>query len=193
MYLTLQKSPDPLSSGTDGDMTDLLYNSLVLKHLPFLPGASVPPEIRARGPEAELAFQKALQNGKVKVYRGRIMLLGQERAGKTSLKKSFLGMPFNPQEESTVGVEVDPSKCQLDVDQIKNWEPIKDKKLEVSEFAEDIAMFIAKDLTKGLVEKQDISQSAGVLEEVSLMNYICTFVVIFCCCGRDDDFFFFIA
>ena len=121
------------------------------------------------------------------------MLLGQERAGKTSLKKSLLGMPFNPQEESTVGVEVDPSKCQLDVDQIKNWEPIKDKKLEVSEFAEDIAMFIAKDLTKGLNEKQDISQSSGDLEEVSLMNYICTFVVIFCCCERDDDFFFFIA
>ena len=188
MYLTLQKSPDPLSNGTDRDMNDLLYSSLILKHLSFLPDAFVPPEIRARGPEAELAFQKALQNGKVKVYRGRIMLLGQERAGKTSLKKSLLGMPFNPQEESTVGVEVDPSKCQLDVDQIKNWEPIKDKKLEVSEFAEDIAMFIAKDLTKGLVEKQDISQSAGVLEEVSLMNYNCTFVVIFCCCGRDDDF-----
>ena len=181
MYLTLQKSPDPLSSGTDGDMNDLLYNSLVLKDLPFLPDTSVPPEIRARGPEAELAFQKALQNGKVKVYRGRIMLLGQERAGKTSLKKSLLGMPFNPQEESTVGVEVDPSKCQLDVDQIKNWEPIKDKKLEVSEFAEDIAMFIAKDLTKGLNKKQDISQSSEVLEEVSLMNYNCTFVVIFCC------------
>ena len=181
MYPTLQKSPDPLSSGTDGDMNDLLYNSLVLKHLPFLPDTSVPPEIRARGPEAELAFQKALQNGKVKVYRGRIMLLGQERAGKTSLKKSLLGMPFNPQEESTVGVEVDPSKCQLDVNQIKNWEPIKDKKLEVSEFAEDIAMFIAKDLTKGLNEKQDISQSSEVLEEVSLMNYNSTFVVIFCC------------
>ena len=169
VYLTSQKS-DPLSNGTGRDMNDLLYSSLILKYPPFLPDAFVPPEIRARGPEAELAFQKALQYGKVKVYRGRIMLLGQDRAGKTSLKKSLLGMPFNPREESAVGVEVDPSKCQLDVDQIKNWEPIKDKKLEVSEFAEDIAMFIAKDLAKGPVEKQDNPPSARVLEEVSLMN-----------------------
>ena len=153
---------------------DLFYRPLIINACLFLPDSFVPPEIRARGPEAELAFQKALQNGKVKVYRGRIMLLGQDRAGKTSLKKSLLGMPFNPQEESTVGVEVDPSKCQVDVDQIKNWEPIKDKKLEVSEFAEDIAMLIAKDLSKGQTDKQDISQSAGDLEEVPLMKH-CTF------------------
>ena len=115
------------------------------------------------------------------------MLLGQDRAGKTSLKKSLLGMSFNPQEESTVGVEVDPSKCQVDVDQIKNWERIKDKKLEVSEFAEDIAMLIAKDLSEGQTDKQDISQSAGVIEEVPLTKH-CTFFSLFFCCGRDDDF-----
>ncbi|XP_015779664.1 PREDICTED: NACHT, LRR and PYD domains-containing protein 7-like, partial [Acropora digitifera] len=50
--------------------------------------ASVPAEIRARGSEAKRAFQKAMKSGKVRVYRGRIMLLGQDRAGKTSLKKS---------------------------------------------------------------------------------------------------------
>ena len=153
---------------------DLFYRSLIINACLFLPDSFVPPEIRARGPEAELAFQKALQNGKVKVNRGRIMLLGQDRAGKTSLKKSLLGMPFNRQEESTVGVEVDPSKCQVDVDQIKNWEPIKDKKLEVSEFAKDIAMLIAKDLSKGQADKQDISQPAEVFEEVPLMKH-CTF------------------
>ena len=71
------------------------------------PGSSVPAEIRARGPRAEHAFQMAMQNGKVKVYRGRIMLLGQDRAGKTSLRKSLLGLPFDPEQESTVGVEVD--------------------------------------------------------------------------------------
>ena len=36
------------------------------------------------------------------------MLIGQDRAGKTSLKKSFLGLPFDPEEESTDGIEVDP-------------------------------------------------------------------------------------
>ena len=129
--------------------------------------SSLPPEIRARGPAAERAFQKAMQNGKVKVYRGRIMLLGQDRAGKTSLKKSLLGMPFNPQEESTVGVEVDPSKCEVEVDQVKNWEPIatERKKLEVSEFGKDIAMLIAKDLNETEAEEKAIGTAESPLDD----------------------------
>ena len=100
-------------------------------------GLSVPAEIRGRGPEAERAFQKAIKSGKVKVYRGRIMLLGQDRAGKTSLKKSLLGLPFDPEEESTVGVEVD---------EVQNWMPSKRKKRERSEFEEELARLISMDL-----------------------------------------------
>ncbi|XP_067041649.1 uncharacterized protein [Acropora muricata] len=106
-------------------------------------GSSIPAEIRARGPLAERAFQKALQTGKVKVYRGRIMLLGQDRAGKTSLKKSLLGLPFDPNQESTVGVEVDRSRCEIEVDEVVNWMPSERKKRKVSEFEEEIARFIA--------------------------------------------------
>ena len=130
--------------------------------------STVPPEIRARGPRAELAFKRAMQNGRVKVYRGRIMLLGQDRAGKTSLKKSLLGMPFNPQEESTVGVEVDPSKCEVAVDEVKNWEPTEGKKLDVSEFNEDIARLIAKDLNETEADQTNISDTSPVLEQVYL-------------------------
>ena len=130
--------------------------------------SSIPPEIRARGPEAELAFKKAMENGRVKVYRGRIMLLGQDRAGKTSLKKSLLGLPFNPQEESTVGVEVDPSKCEVEVDQVKNWKPTEGKKLEVSEFVEDIARLIAKDLNKTEADQKENPHKDSHLEQVQL-------------------------
>ena len=86
------------------------------------------------------------------------MILGQDRAGKTSLKKSLLGMPFDPQEESTVGVEVDPSKCELEVEQVKNWERTEEHKLDVSEFVEDIARFIARDL-KETGEQKDVSST----------------------------------
>ena len=99
-----------------------------------------------------------MQKGRVKVYRGRIMILGQDRAGKTSLKKSLLGMPFDPQEESTVGVEVDPSKCELEVEQVKNWERTEEHKLDVSEFVEDIARFIARDLNE-TAEQKDVSST----------------------------------
>ena len=94
------------------------------------------------------------------------MLLGQTRAGKTSLKKSLLGMPFNPEEESTIGVEVDPSKCEVDVDKVKNWEPIKEKKLQVSEFFEDIARLIATDLNEAGAEEDIIPNRASVSQQV---------------------------
>ena len=51
--------------------------------------------------------------GKVKVRRLPIMLIGQNRAGKTSLKRSLKGEKFNANENSTSGIEVDPSHCEV--------------------------------------------------------------------------------
>ena len=130
--------------------------------------SSVPVEIRARGPEAERAFQKAMETGKVKVYRVRIMLLGQERAGKTSLKKSLLGLPFDPEEESTVGVEVDRAKCELEVDEVEKWMPSKRKKREVSELGEEIAKFIVRDLTESETDDNDSAATYSNVEGVKV-------------------------
>ena len=68
-----------------------------------------PPEINLRGPRALEAYNKALTEGKTRVKRIPIMLIGQERSGKTSLKKSLQGLQFNPNEDSTVGIDADPS------------------------------------------------------------------------------------
>ena len=46
------------------------------------------------------------------------MLIGQERSGKTSLKRSLRGEPFNQNEESTVGIDVDPSHFKVTAE---NW------------------------------------------------------------------------
>ena len=108
----------------------------------------VPLEIQAQGPEGHAAYERALQQGSVQVYRGRVMVLGQTRAGKTSLKKSLLGIPFDPDEESTVGVKVDPSRCEVEVDQVKNWQCIKPKNLNVSEFNKDVARMMARDIIR---------------------------------------------
>ena len=35
------------------------------------------------------------------------MIVGQDRSGKTSVKKSLRGICFNPDENSTLGMEVD--------------------------------------------------------------------------------------
>ena len=41
------------------------------------------------------------------------MLIGQDRSGKTSLKNSLRGKPFNRDEDSTVGINVDPSHFKV--------------------------------------------------------------------------------
>ena len=79
------------------------------------------------------------------------MPIGQDRAGKTSLKKSFLGLPFNPEEENTDGIEVDPSKCEVDIDQVKNWKRT-DEKLGVSQFSSDLVKRVAR-ISKSLTTK----------------------------------------
>ena len=46
------------------------------------------------------------------------MIIGQERSGKTSLKKSLKGQMFNSKEESTDGIELDPSYFSITTE---NW------------------------------------------------------------------------
>ena len=98
-------------------------------------------------PETQLAFERALKDGSVTVYRGRILLIGQDRAGKTSLKKSLLGLPFDSKEQSTEGIEVDPSKCEIDVDQAaRNWQSIGENKPGLLECSKDVAKIVTEKL-----------------------------------------------
>ena len=71
-------------------------------------------------------------------------MIGQDRAGKTSLKKSLLGLPFDPKEQSTEGIEVDPSKCKIEVEQVKNWNSTGENKPSMSEFSKDISRMFAE-------------------------------------------------
>ena len=105
-----------------------------------------PTEIDARGERAQLAYRSALRDGAVNVYRGRILLIGQDRAGKTSLKKSLIGLPFNPKEKSTEGIEVDSSIFQVDVDKAENWQPIDESKRGLLGCSQDVAGMIVKEL-----------------------------------------------
>ena len=102
----------------------------------------VPSEIKARGRKAMLAYKNALKTGKVKVYRARIMFIGQDRAGKTSLKNSFSGLSFDPKQQSTDGIELDLSKFEVDVDQVSNWK-CTDEKQGVSKFVPNLVRMVA--------------------------------------------------
>ena len=80
----------------------------------------MPQEIRARGPLALRAYKKALSEGRTCIKRVPIMLIGQDRSGKTSLAKSLKRERFNPEEDSTVGIDVDPSHFKVSTE---IWKP----------------------------------------------------------------------
>ena len=126
---------------------------------------SVPSEIEARGPRAKLAYKNALKRGKVKVYRARIMLIGQSRAGKTSLKKSLLGLPFDPKEESAEGFKTDPTKFEIAIEQATNWKRT-DEKFGVSQFASHLAIMVASELQENKDEKRGDDKKVDEEDEV---------------------------
>ena len=82
----------------------------------FLAYTVVPKEINLRGPLAVEAYNKALNEGKARVKRLPIMVIGQDRSGKTSLKNSMMGKPFNPDEDSTLGIDVGRSHFNVSTD-----------------------------------------------------------------------------
>lgn len=86
----------------------------------FMQIDEVPKEIRARGRLALKAYKKALSEGKTCVKRVPIMLIGQDRSGKTSLAKSLKGERFNLEEDSTIGIDVGPSYFSVSTEL---WKP----------------------------------------------------------------------
>ena len=128
-----------------------------------------PLEIEARGEKAQLAYQSALKDGAVNVYRGRVLLIGQDRAGKTSLKKSLIGLPFNSKEKSTEGIEVDPSKFQLDVDEVRNWQPIDERKQGLLGCLNEVAQVVVEKM-KDISVNRDCVQEEEERGEAILQN-----------------------
>jgi len=91
-----------------------------------------PPEITARGPSALEAYRRALAEGTTCDKRVPVMLIGQDRSGKTSVKKSLRGEHFNPDEESTVGIDVDPSHFKVSTEIWKIGEKDQERNSEMA-------------------------------------------------------------
>ena len=87
---------------------------------------TVPPEIRARGPEALEAYNNALAKGQTCVKRVPLMIVGQDRSGKTSVKKSLKGICFKPDEDSTLGIEVDRYHFKVTTEMWKTGEIVEE-------------------------------------------------------------------
>ena len=107
---------------------------------------TVPPEIRARGPQALEAYNNALAEGQACVKRVPLMIVGQDRAGKTSVKKSLKGICFNPDEDSTLGIEVDDYLFKVTTEIWKTGEIDEEANIDttVTSFEHSAARWIAQ-------------------------------------------------
>ena len=62
------------------------------------------------------------------------------------MKKSLIGLPFNRNENSTEGIEVDPSIFQVDADEVKNWQPIDKSERGLLGCSKDVAQMVVEKL-----------------------------------------------
>ena len=128
---------------------------------------SVPSEILARGPLAVGSYNRALDAGRASVKRVPIMLIGQHGAGKTSLKKSLKGILFDPEEDSTVGIDVDPSHFKVTTE---TWKTGAKEKDQNSESAISFNHHTAKWIADRLKEK-----SVSTMLETNTVQMECAF------------------
>ncbi|MFC1440517.1 COR domain-containing protein [Streptacidiphilus sp. N1-10] len=93
-----QLSALPESLGRLEQLTDL--------RLGGNPLVSPPPEIIAAGTASVVAFLAGVTRDPVQQWASKVLVVGQGRAGKTSLLRALRGEAFDPQEDSTHGLSV---------------------------------------------------------------------------------------
>ena len=115
----------------------------------LFPFVAVPLEIRARGPLALAIYLNALSDGKACVKRVPLMIVGQDRSGKTSVKNSLKGICFNPDEDSTLGIEIDRYQFKVTTEIWKTGEKDEEANIDtrVLSFEHNAARWIADELT----------------------------------------------
>ena len=128
-------------------------------HNVFLLIARVPPEILARGVLALEAYNDALSVGTTSDKRVPVMLIGQNRSGKTSLKRSLKGEVFKPDESTTIGIEVDPAHFEVSTEVWKVGDNGQESNDGVAvSYEHHAAQFIVHSLTKETTSKGPLSK-----------------------------------
>ena len=95
-------------------------------------------------------------------------MIGQDRSGKTSLKKSLQGLPFNPKEDSTVGIDVDPSHFKVTTE---NWKAgQEDQAANKEEMLTSFENRVARVVVENLGEQELTSESNDPTELSPTIN-----------------------
>ncbi len=145
----------------------LRANTLFLNLL-VLPHQSVPSYVLARGQKALAAYQRALEKGSTLDKRAKVSLVGQDRAGKTSVGKSLKGEQFNKSESSTNGVKMHKPLKNVDKQPWRN----SNKGQERTAYHHKCAVYIRNSLLADTESKQEVTQDkAPVFDAITTQLY----------------------
>ena len=108
------------------------------------------------------AYNDALKDGEASVNRIPVILVGQERTGKTSLKRSLKGELFDKFEESTDGIQADTGYFKVSKEIWKTGKKIEDAGPESSISFENLAAakLILERLRRKNLSSQDVPQQS---------------------------------
>ena len=126
-----------------------------------------PSEILARGRPAIEAYRRALLEGKGYARRVPVLIIGQARTGKTSLKRSLKGELFNPNEGSTKGIETDPSYFKVSTDVWRTGKNSKDTESEPTfSFEHQTAQWIVERLEERKTGSSYAEELISIINEL---------------------------
>ncbi|KAL5016538.1 hypothetical protein ScPMuIL_006127 [Solemya velum] len=100
---------------------DIYGNTKSVKFVKPVDDVHKPKEIVARGTEAVRAYEEACKFGTRPVYHTRLMLIGQDGVGKTSLKNALVGERHNENEEKTDGIDLS-TCCSFHLNGRTKWQ-----------------------------------------------------------------------
>ena len=151
----------------------------------------MPQEIRARGRLALRAYRKALSEGRTCIKRVPIMLIGQDRSGKTSLAKSLKGERFNPEEDSTVGIDVDPSHFKVSTEIWKPGEKDEQRNVERAwSYEHHAARLIVQNLSEEKSAPKEESLESDEIEHLvpgESVEINVSEAIVSTSCARDEN------
>ncbi|KAJ7361988.1 hypothetical protein OS493_013074 [Desmophyllum pertusum] len=126
---------------------------------------SFPLYILARGDEAIAAYQRALELGKTPDKRVKVLLIGQDRVGKTSLGRSLKGELFRKDESSTEVVQMDMPLKHVGT---KPWKNSTEEQ-EMTAFHHKCALYISDHLLTAFSKGEALGKEEMV-EKMAIMS-----------------------
>ena len=103
--------------------------------------------------EMQAKISEAMKHGKKRNNRLSVFFIGQDRVGKTSLKKSILGEALDTQEPSTLGIDFDVVEVRKD-EAREPWRTTEEKRLIASE--EYMNEVVGKDAARRISEDSSL-------------------------------------